>query len=1601
MQRALAISNIARLGLALAASLMASLAAAGPINFASQQVNIRAGVVIAEANQYAGVTANDAPFVWYNISTNPLVKPAGWNFYNPHAPGQMTAAMNARWTLITAANGGTSPIGVGLPLTKAMAGYWEVPITSIGDSAVSDYDVLYLPAYENLSLNASERSRLRRFVDQGGVLWIDVADSTNLDVANSAPLSFNSQFVGINNPTIVDPTSQIFSFPNALTWLPDATPRNTLIPVNLAAAGFSNIIGELASVGFEFGDYEVDGTSAGQATVVAGRLGSGQIVVTSRGVGSILNRAVNGPSFNANVGFVSLSGQPDASASQVGLFAINIINLLNGSTQANQGSRKTNSIATDNRGPLIQEWHDETQGGPAPTAQPIEYKGMTIVAGQNRVYAYNAVPGSDLDQDGNPDDGVQDYGYGRARDLIWQSVPLNGPLSAPCALAVPNGSGGIIDEIAVVDGNGNLVTLNAFPLNGNGTFNIADNPILKSYSPPNGSSITSATTAPFGPTVHDGLIYVTDNVQTLIGGTSARVWVVEPEIANYAGTGNGGGAFAVGGSATAVLQQASQGVTIGYIPIQDNSGGADCVAYLPTAPQAAGIGGASCGVTSIWVATKGEQHPVAYDAATGTMLAINPRAGANGRPIYTSGGNSDPLGLHVTLIDINGNALTVAQMNTIFSGPPTLNGNELDFPLTGTGKGLITSLQVTTVSIDYHLDWDNTNVQVGQVVRGSVQLPDDANRTKVILGNLALSPAGTLYAVEADPANSGSGGTNTGGMFFALREQGQGAFNVVARFDLYDGFNMVVPSSNESNLQGTPISSVFEDNDPTQTIPGASAFISGAFTAMTFESGPSVMDGRVFVKARGYKKASLGFYVPCMVLLCFAGEPNPPTFTVPVLHGNFVLLQPDVNKSIDKTQPDVFNTLTSNQVTYSGGVDHATISLNSLSSTNRGQLNQTLSESLPVVIQQPGQPNFTVDPSLNGTWSPLQWYTVFYGLDPGTFAGSSLPETFDTGAPVITGNTVYAASNSFTPYVFQGISPVGKTPTGMIVGYNAAATGASDPFAVPNVTRPYFTQLTQLKSVPTFASNPDLEWPLNATATSFTEYLQRMYQTVLDGANLTNPPICFGLAAGKDCLFAYSNLGVYGYKKSDIVVADEDRLATFDPSGEAQWSTNQTLYSNALASATAQAADSHPLVRPTRAYEIDANDYVVVDPGSNRIAWIDKAGHEIQTIEGFNVDTSFQPDGYAAGEQQTFSSPQDMLTFTNYVLSANNPFTDNAAPLELWRHYLIADTGNHRFLELVDRYAVDVATRQPSGAIAKNVLYYHSPAAYSGKGYDYNGIARIAVQTANPANPQFIYAASIGSTEPSRVGAGLDVPVQQTIPNAGSNPFQLNDSRDGNGGVVVLSPGGTQVINQVAVPAIAAGVLYDPTTGTFNAQAIPAQYIKLGAVSSVTMSYYFPDSQPVGGQQLRIMVTTNSGVYEIAYTNNPVTGVNNTPQDWVVQWMMPNSVYTNLRRDPFTNLPNQNTILNPAQFHATFARRTNAGTVLITNNYVGSYQDGAATPFQGEILEVDGNTLGPGLNRGFSFASPFFGFDALSIWYSLPSVSGARGIIAPIFADRR
>lgn len=1517
-----------------------------PLNFAQRSVPIRAGVLIIDSATYSsGISepANHAPYVWYNLDANQGAKPAGWYFYNPSAQATVTAAIRSRWLQASAIVGGGAP-AMDAQLTKRDASYWEVNLSKASSEQLANYDVLLLAAHGNTSLKPSDREKLRKFVDRGGLLWIDLTGGasinapfgSSIDLVNGLPVSFalSNSATGLGPWT--DYTHPIFNYPFPMTWQNIAM-IGTDTTYGLKAADLNDVgAGNLASIQqFLRLDYEklkpVNASAVGPTIAVA-KVGNGSLVVTTQGVATTLNRAVVSGVIQPNQQSRALNGVGDLPSNAAAKLVVNMIALLSNYAEPGRGTHRLNSSPIDIGAPLLKRFDAPLPLNPGQNnyIPPTVYKGLVIVCSNDTVYAYSAKPGSDLDGDGNPDDGVPDFGAGSNYDLIWQSQSLSGPISSATCIEVPGAA--VKDQVLVQDSAGTVYAFSAFGKDALGRLTPAPT-LVYTVSPPNGSSSVDTSfegRGPYAPTYHEGLVYVADTE-----GSHGRVWVFDPVTGGKIAT--GGNEWVVGTDAAPVMNPIGGPPTVGYIPIADNSGGLDKVAYTITQPVSSGSGtNTTAGISSVWIGARSEKPIKTIEIVAGTQLQVTTRASLKGARIYLPSGESR-IGVKLTLIRADGTPYTASQLNSVLDGT-------VSQPAPGVlrfGMRSASAIDPAQVSarLDYTLDWGVAGAS-NLALRGNLFFPDDSSKSRRILHHLALAPNGTLFATVSDQRRGGS--------LFAVREEGQGSFKLVYRYDLYPEHQVSLNQTNSVTYGPT-----FLDSDPLNTtiVP----FLSGKFTNLSMQSGPAIHDGIVYVTARGTKSiGGFGAIDEFTLLLAFNANPEAFDIKVPKIDGAFSVVQPDMLRSPDLTAPTTFSTLPSNQFRYENtSDDKGIIRFDNLMTSTRGLMQNALSVSQPVIIRKPNQPDEWVVPEKNSSrWSPLLHYMVITGLKNST-------------PPFISGETVFVGGVSRLPNLVSG-GLVLDPARGLLYGI-ASSISPNDSFLVANSTRPWQSQLYQVLTDPAgLKGNPNTKWPQASGAMSFDDWRLRVLQTTV-GASTG----FYGLVCGEGGLFAWTNLGLWGFDRSDFIVCDEGRVSRFDPSGNPLWSTD-TSQSSGRTVDDVSASVLKPLVRPTRAYPFGTSDMLVVDSGANRIVRLDASAREVRSISFFKLDGKFVPDGFETNETPELRDPRDVLTFFTY--ETNPSKMSNPKPLEYWVHYVIADTGNKRLIELVDRYEVDPISRAIVQPIDLGVLYWHSPSALSGKKFDYNSVARAWVAD---GGGRYVYACGIGSSMPTRADTGLDTPTTTSI----------REDQTGNGGIVIYDGANSEVINSVIVPGIDANVIYDGLTGLLNADPIPQKNKRMANISSVTMRNVLIDTNGDGTTEpkLAIMFTDNTGVYEIVKVGS----------DWKVIWMMTREVYKALRRNGAgVILPS-----NPREFRPTFARRLNSGEVIIVNGYVGTKLSN--DQFNGEILQIDGTLPAGVYSSGFRFSALNLGFNTTSIKFELPPVQGTRGIILPVYADRK
>ncbi|MER3463017.1 MAG: hypothetical protein C4342_08670, partial [Armatimonadota bacterium] len=88
-------------------------------------------------------------------------------------------------------------------------------------------------------------------------------------------------------------------------------------------------------------------------------------------------------------------------------------------------------------------------------------------------------------------------------------------------------------------------------------------------------------------------------------------------------------------------------------------------------------------------------------------------------------------------------------------------------------------------------------------------------------------------------------------------------------------------------------------------------------------------------------------------------------------------------------------------------------------------------------------------------------------------------------------------------------------------------------------------------------------------------------------------------------MVAWADHGIFGFRRGLTVIADEGRVAEFDASGFARW-TSDVAYQIAKNGSNIL-VQTRKLERPTKVYKISQTEYLVVDTGGDRVVRIDRS----------------------------------------------------------------------------------------------------------------------------------------------------------------------------------------------------------------------------------------------------------------------------------------------------------------------------------------------------------------------------------------------------------
>jgi hypothetical protein len=402
--------------------------------YSGERKPVKAGVLLMPGQK----TAPD-PYVFWVMDQRMDLKPAGWEFSNPQAPSRVTSEINGlnRW------NGAYASDQI---ITKDMGCYWEIKAGAPFE-ALAEFDVLFLGSNQTMNFSRENREKLRKFVDAGGVLWIDNCDMATFNTSNMRFFIADLQFsaAGGGAPALApNPAHPLVARPFALTW-EEAT-----------SLGLRGLDGrhcvDFGSEGARYFSSVITGRDA-RPVLAGAQYGSGHIVVSALSVGDAISNPVDNAAYADENKF--MAAQPEDLK-----LAFNIVNWGAEHTTFHKNARHTGYSFETLGFPKGTMWEFyEPPGGITGSSPAILDDMVFYVDGAGILHAFDLSPARDRDLDGSSDDGWPDRALGAPYDELWR-VPLGEPGSSPTAAYVPMG-GIAVPLVFVTLQSGKVVGFNA------------------------------------------------------------------------------------------------------------------------------------------------------------------------------------------------------------------------------------------------------------------------------------------------------------------------------------------------------------------------------------------------------------------------------------------------------------------------------------------------------------------------------------------------------------------------------------------------------------------------------------------------------------------------------------------------------------------------------------------------------------------------------------------------------------------------------------------------------------------------------------------------------------------------------------------------------------------------------------------------------------------------------------------------------------------------------------------------------------------------------------------------------------------------------------
>ncbi len=1326
--------------LALAATLNATTRAnADATNYASQRRQIRACVLVSNAskdiiNPTSG-PQNVTPHVFYLMDRRMDLKPGGWDFVNPLAPSTITPAMVARWQTRSATDTTANDSSIfysGAQLTKNFGAYWEVNLDTVSSEDLQKFDVVLMAFRNNrIYFSAPERDKLRRFADAGGAIWID---------DEGEGFDFNAQ---IGNPFLVN-----LNFDQNLSY--DAKDRNILAsahhpivnyPYTIGFAdaqavgaygnsgrhmhGSADIVGLLTPVISRF--VNGNGQKGPKPYVSAGDYGAGHIIITS-GVAYGINNYVGG--VNAGEGNNSgvLSGDNINGVQPVDLkLAFNMIAWTTSVPTSNGNTRRVSASNEFTGSQLGRKFQTVATGGSSnPGSGAVFHKGVIFYVGRNApqpgqaatdnwLRAFDANPSGDLDGDLNPDDGLRDRALGTPYDEIWRDnltgqgfgVAADEWVSTPTILSVYDRSGArpvSRDILTVMTSTGKTLAFDAFPRSNSGQL-LSSSPVL--WQVASDTSVDYRDSLQFNnltlpmpsPAYSEGVLFTLVDIK--VPNAPIDNWRVLPvNPVNGSSIFGSKPTYDIGNTCApyplAVANDPANAqlpgftvpsgpLTVGYI--RDTATGAlEKMIYVPCRPLA-GNDGKSVVYGQIFSVR--DEPLIPLDGVSNTNFKANGNrslwpwfAPPRGGPAFQNANQALFPTIRIVRRRIDGSFVSNEELSFV-KGDFTVNYG--DGGQVAPNRTLWVHLDTPRVSalnprdeisVDYTLDWPDAPLLVtngspvpttGELTRFSkdrrnyVYVLDPRNNEAYFTGAVALDPGTDSLIMNAAWTNN----TQLPDRVYAMRDQnlGGGPESAWFRWMFAPHAGSLTANSGKFGTETVAPRIVNGDNflpADTANPPAPDGFYAANFNIV---GSPAVLNGIVYVVGTSVmRRPDSTSYTATVV---FALNANPTmTFTLsgitlPITTDGTQLKQIDVIRStIAPGQPQYVTLTEGTNFT----LDHESGTVTIFNSRQgNGEMFNT---ALPIYVQVGGSaapPVPLTDPTTGSAdYRPINnllWFMIIPNHNPGG-GGQNRP------------NPLYSLLGSVVP------------ASGPTVYGDALHFGTTD-------GRIASINLRGVKN--------------GAQAGVYDNNSLRIHtqNTLTDGNGnginqaISNPPL-----ATTNTMAVGTPQGLSALENQITLIADNNRLLELDYGGNAVWSLDATRSATVVGGTigagvtdTGQTAVTKtPISRPNIARRSSLSEFIVADTGNNRVMQIDRGGNIVWELRSVTDDMHF----LRPGDPTSLNQPTDVDTYLQFpdtgplvVYNRDTKVTYSYTGPFYALHYIIADSGNYRAIEVVDAYGPD------------------------------------------------------------------------------------------------------------------------------------------------------------------------------------------------------------------------------------------------------------------------------------------------------------------------